>query len=97
MLDSIRQHFPQDVTFTDPEGGLFTWLTFPKGFDTTAFMRDHALGKAKVAFVPGASFFPNVEETNHARFNFSGQTDANIVKGISALGILVKQQMAKAS
>jgi 2-aminoadipate transaminase len=97
MLSAIRQHFPQEVTFTDPEGGLFTWLTFPTGFDPTHFMREHALDKAKVAYVPGASFFPDSDEPNHARFNFSGQTDANIVKGISALGALVKQQMARAS
>ena len=97
MLDTIRQHFPQEVTFTDPEGGLFTWLTFPKDFDTTRFMRDHALGKAKVAYVPGGSFFPDVSEHNHARFNFSGQPDANIVKGISALGALVKLEMTKLS
>ena len=97
MLDSIRQHFPQDVIFTNPEGGLFTWLSFPKGFDTTAFMRDHALSKAKVAYVPGASFFPDTDEPNHARVNFSGQTDDNILKGMSAWGALIKQEMAKSS
>lgn len=96
MLEMIRQHFPQEVTCTDPDGGLFTWLTFPKGFDTTQFMRDHALSKAKVAYVPGLSFFPSGDEHNHARMNFSGQTEANIVKGVSALGALAKQVMAKA-
>jgi 2-aminoadipate transaminase len=97
MLDAIRQHFPQDVTFTDPEGGLFTWLTFPKGFDTTRFMREHALAKAKVAYVPGASFFPDTDQPNHARVNYSGQTDENIIKGMTAWGELVKQEMAKSS
>ena len=97
MLDTIRQHFPQEVTCTDPEGGLFTWLTFPKGFETTKFMRDHALSKAKVAYVPGASFFPDSDEPNHARVNFSGQSDANIVKGMAAWGALIKAEMAKSS
>jgi 2-aminoadipate transaminase len=96
MLDAIRQHFPQQVTCTDPDGGLFTWLTFPKTFDTTRFMREHALTKAKVAYVPGISFFPDGDEPNHARINFSGQSDAMIVKGIAALGALVKQEMATA-
>ncbi len=97
MLDTIRKHFPQEVKFTDPEGGLFTWLTFPKGFDTTRFMREHALSKAKVAYVPGATFFPDADEPNHARVNYSGQTDENIIKGMTAWGALVKQEMAKAS
>jgi hypothetical protein len=86
MLDAIRQHFPQEITATDPEGGLFTWLTFPEGFDATAFMRDVALPQARVAFVPGATFFPLTPRANHARFNFSAQSEANIQTGIAALG-----------
>ena len=58
MLDTIRAHFPDEVTFTDPQGGLFTWLTFPEAFDTEVFMRDHALPEAKVAYVPGRNVLP---------------------------------------
>ena len=95
MLQTIRQTFPQKVSCTEPQGGLFTWLTFPRGFDTTLFMRNCALPKAKVAYVPGASFFPEKIEQNHARFNFSGQPDEIIVKGITALATYVKQEIAK--
>ena len=95
MLQTIRQTFPQKVSCTEPQGGLFTWLTFPRGFDTTLFMRNCALPKAKVAYVPGASFFPDKIEQNHARFNFSGQPDEIIVKGITALATYVKQEIAK--
>lgn len=86
MLDAIRLHFPQEVTVTDPEGGLFTWATFAEGFDATAFMRDVALPKARVAYVPGGSFFPVTERANHARFNYSAQSEERIVEGIAALG-----------
>ncbi|MDX5350520.1 MAG: PLP-dependent aminotransferase family protein, partial [Paracoccaceae bacterium] len=86
MLDAIRQHFPQAITATDPEGGLFTWLTFPEGFDATAFMRDVALPHARVAYVPGATFFPLTPRPNHARFNYSAQSPDNIRAGIAALG-----------
>ena len=86
MLDAIRQHFPQDVTMTDPEGGLFTWATFPDGFDATVFMRDVALPQARVAYVPGATFFPVQEQANHARINYSAQSEDRIRAGIAALG-----------
>lgn len=86
MLDAIRQHFPQEITFTDPEGGLFTWVTFPEGFDATAFMREVALPQARVAYVPGASFFALTPRANYARFNFSAQSPENIQTGIAALG-----------
>jgi DNA-binding transcriptional MocR family regulator len=91
MLDAIRQHFPQDVTMTDPDGGLFTWATFPQGFDATAFMRDVALPQARVAYVPGASFFPVTERANHARINYSAQSDDRIREGITALGQALRQ------
>ncbi len=95
MLDTIRPSFPQEVTMTDPEGGLFTWLTFPSTFDAAAFMRSHAVPKAKVAYVPGASFFPTSPQSNHARFNYSGQPDELIIEGITALGKLLKAEFAK--
>lgn len=86
MLDAIRQLFPQDIAATDPEGGLFTWLTFPEGFDATAFMRDVALPQARVAYVPGATFFPLVPRANYARMNFSAPSAEAIRTGIAALG-----------
>jgi hypothetical protein len=38
MLDTIRKTFPKSVSFTNPTGGMFTWLTFPEGLDTARFM-----------------------------------------------------------
>ena len=78
------------MTFTDPQGGLFTWLTFPERFDTEVFMRECALPLAKVAYVPGATFFPIRAEPNHARLSYSTQTDERIVEGISRLGAALR-------
>lgn len=86
MLDAIRQHFPQEINATDPEGGLFTWVTFAEGFDATAFMRHVALPQARVAYVPGATFFPLTPRANHARLNFSSPSLEVIRTGIAALG-----------
>jgi 2-aminoadipate transaminase len=95
MLGLIRQHFPQEVRATDPEGGLFTWLSFPEGFDTETFMRRQALPVAKVAYVPGASFFSETPEHNHARFNYSGQSDERIEQGMLALAKTLKSEFAR--
>ena len=86
MLAAIKEHFPGDVTCTDPQGGLFTWLTFPAGFDSEVFMHERALPHAKVAYVPGATFFPVHPRSNHARVSYSTQSDDRIIAGISALG-----------
>lgn len=91
MLDAIRQHFPQDVAVTEPDGGLFLWATFPPGFDATTFMRDVALPEARVAYVPGATFFAVNQRTNHARLNFSAPSEDRIREGIAALGAALKR------
>ena len=86
MLQTIADTFPDDIGFTEPDGGLFTWLTFPAGFDAANFMRDHLLPKAKVAYVPGATFFPVTPEPHHARLSYSGVPDERLVRGISRDG-----------
>ena len=93
ILSTMRETFPNEVSFTEPEGGLFTWLTFPVGFDATNFMKETLLPKGKVAYVPGATFFPVLQEPNHARVNFSGVEDDRIVEGISRIGKLLKQTL----
>lgn len=90
MLDAMRQHFPQEVTMTNPDGGLFTWASFPEEFDATRFMKDVALPIARVAYVPGATFFPTHQQANHARINFSAQSEERICSGIAALGAALR-------
>jgi len=92
MLDAIREYFPENVKFTDPDGGLFTWLSFPEGFDAASFMLQHALPAANTAYVPGATFFPVTQQHQHARFSYSTNSDDNIIRGIRALGGLLKKQ-----
>lgn len=91
MLATMADTFPDDVGFTRADGGLFTWLTFPVGFDATTFMTDVLLPRAKVAYVPGGTFFPVVRQPNHARLSFSGVADDRLVAGVTALGRLLRE------
>ncbi|WP_291561922.1 MULTISPECIES: PLP-dependent aminotransferase family protein [unclassified Clostridium] len=84
MIDSIKKYFPKDVKFTLPEGGLFTWVELRKDLDSSKIMED-AL-KEKVAYVPGASFFPNGGKNNFFRLNYSNMTNEKIIEGIKRLG-----------
>jgi 2-aminoadipate transaminase len=91
MLETLRAALPQSVRYTNPEGGLFTWLTFPDGVDTTRLMKERVLPEAKVAYVPGSTFFPVNEEANHCRLNFSYMSKENIVRGVTAFGHILKE------
>jgi DNA-binding transcriptional MocR family regulator len=94
-LSVMRETFPAAVHQTNPSGGMFSWLTFPNGFDSAAFMREEALPRAKVAYVPGATFFPCVEEHHHARLSFATQSDDRIRAGLGALGDLLGEAFAR--
>jgi DNA-binding transcriptional MocR family regulator len=91
LLATMAAAFPAEVAYTRPHGGLFSWLTFPPGFDAATFMKEEMLPKAQVAYVPGATFFPLIEETNHARLSFSGVADERLVRGITRLGQLLEE------
>lgn len=84
MLDTMKKEFPQNCSFTHPAGGLFTWVTLPKGYDAAEILKKSL--EEKVAFVPGGSFFPNGGNDNHFRLNFSNMPEDKIVEGIKRLG-----------
>ena len=93
MLETMEAHFPDAVRRTRPEGGLFVWLRFPEGFDATAFLADVLLPQERVAYVPGATFFPVEQQPNHARVSYSGVPDERLVDGITRWGKLLQREL----
>lgn len=86
MLGAIEEYFPKSVSYTTPEGGLFTWLTLPEGQNAAIIMVERLLPEANVAYVPGDGFFPVEPETNHARVNYSCMSGDKIKFGIKRMG-----------
>ena len=88
MLESMDRYFPEEVSFTRPQGGLFTWAELPSYIDTKV-MATQALEKL-VAYVPGIGFFPNGGNHSCMRLNYSCMPDERIVEGIHRLGDVIK-------
>jgi 2-aminoadipate transaminase len=84
MLAAMDRSFPAGVRWTRPEGGLFLWVTLPSGLDSARILEE-ALER-KVAFVPGASFFPRGGGIETLRLNFSYCTPERIGEGVRHLG-----------
>ncbi len=84
MIESIKTHFPKGVHFTQPEGGMFLWVTLPHNLSSMKLF-DIAI-KNKVAFVPGHPFYIGKSETNTLRLNFSSVDKETIEIGIRRLG-----------
>ncbi|WP_220789659.1 hypothetical protein [Gluconacetobacter johannae] len=77
---------PGDVVITEDP-------TFPAGFDAARFMAETMLPRARLAYVPGESFFPVAGHANHARISYSTQDEATIVHGMTLLGGLLTEAL----
>jgi 2-aminoadipate transaminase len=84
MLASLEEHMPPGVRWTRPQGGLFLWVTLPKGLVSREIF--HTAVAKKVAFVPGNAFHPCGGGENTLRLNFSNASEAMIETGIARLG-----------
>jgi DNA-binding transcriptional MocR family regulator len=93
MLGALERHFPSEVRWTKPQGGLFLWITLPAGLDSTELLKE-ALDQERVAFVPGASFFPRGGGARTCRLNFSYARPDVIDEGIRRLGSVIKRKLA---
>lgn len=91
MISSLKEHFPEGSTWSNPDGGMFLWTEVDPSIDTTALIKK-ALEK-KVAYVSGAAFFPHGEKRNNMRLNFTYSDDEEIREGISRLGEVVSQEL----
>ncbi|AXV38239.1 MAG: aspartate aminotransferase [Methanobacterium sp. BRmetb2] len=92
MIDAIKEFFPPEVKYTQPEGGMFLWVTLPEGTSSLELF-DIAL-KRNVAFVPGQAFYVNGEGKNNLRLNFSNSDEEKIEEGIRRLGKAIHEMLS---
>ena len=93
MIDLIREKFPESVTCTEPEGGMFTWLTLPEGLSSSdVFEKALAVG---VAVLPGTPFYTDGGGSTTIRLNFSNSTEQKIVTGMERLSQVISRMMGK--
>lgn len=89
----IEHYFPDTVKFTNPKGGLFTWIELPDEISAREIL-DKCLEK-KIAFVPGGSFYPNKNKENTFRINYSNMPEDKIDKGLRIIGEVVNEYIKK--
>ena len=95
MLAAMDGYFPPGVEWTHPEGGLFLWGVLPENLSAAEVLK--VAFEQKVAFVPGAPFFPTGGGHNTMRINFSNASPEKIREGISRLGRVLKEKIGQPS
>jgi DNA-binding transcriptional MocR family regulator len=90
MLQTMHEHFPQEVSWTRPEGGLFLMVTLPSHLDARDILQQAI--KCDVAFVPCDDFFITGGQ-NTFRLNYSNARPERIVEGIKRLALVLKEAL----
>ncbi|MBP7645751.1 MAG: PLP-dependent aminotransferase family protein [Comamonas sp.] len=82
-----------DVNWTRPVGGMFLWVTLPKGMNAQDLLPEAV--ERGMAFVPGAPFYADEAEHNTLRLSYVTVSPEQINKGIAALAAAIRAQLAK--
>jgi len=93
MLAALKKYLPEhpDINWTEPEGGLFLWLTLPEYINTEELF--YKAVEANVAFVIGSAFYADGSGKNAMRLNFSYPDEQQIDTGIQRLAKVIKDSI----
>jgi 2-aminoadipate transaminase len=91
MIECLEKYMPEKVIWTEPEGGLFLFLTLPVYMDADKIFLK-AIEK-NVAFVAGSTFFCDGSGHNTMRLNFSFSNNQEIESGIQRLSLVIREEL----
>ena len=92
MINCFKKYMPEGVKWTEPQGGLFLFVTLPFHLDSNIIFRK-AIEK-NVAFVAGSTFFCNDSGHNTMRINFSFSNNNEIETGVQRLAMVIADELA---
>jgi 2-aminoadipate transaminase len=95
MRNALRAHFPPEVQWREPEGGLYFWTRLPRGVKSGRESELFRAASARdVLYVPGELCYaddPTRRKPNREmRISFGSTTERNIEAGIQRLGNTLK-------
>jgi 2-aminoadipate transaminase len=91
MLAEMEKHMPEGIKWTQPEGGMFLFITLPEHMDALELF--HKAIEKKVAFVTGNVFYCDGGGTNTMRLNFSYVNNEKAIAGIQRLAEIIEAEM----
>jgi 2-aminoadipate transaminase len=91
QLGLVEEFSEFEVSWTDPQGGFFLWLTLPKRVDTSDLLAEAVRGG--VAFIPGSVFSVSGRFPNALRLAFSAESPSRAREGLHRLGQVLAPQL----
>ncbi|MCK9877476.1 PLP-dependent aminotransferase family protein [Frankia sp. Ag45/Mut15] len=84
LLAGLPAALPAGSHWNRPAGGMFVWVRLPAGLDATALL-PAALAQ-RVAYVPGAAFYPGAADPRTLRLSFTTHSPRRVAEGLDRLG-----------
>ncbi|MEV0063936.1 PLP-dependent aminotransferase family protein [Nocardia sp. NPDC050718] len=84
LVSAVRDTFGERVRSTDATGGMFVWVDFTDGTDTTDLLP--AALEAGAAYVPGAAFAVADAYRSSMRLCFTTSDEATLAEAVARLG-----------
>lgn len=91
MIEAFKTYLPEGVTWTNPDGGLFLFVTLPEHMNADDLFK--VAVKNNVAFVIGSAFHCDESGKNTMRINFSFASKEEITEGVKRLSVAIKEMM----
>ena len=88
LVRALPATVPDGSTWSDPDGGMFSWVRLPGNIDTATLLP--AALERDVAFVPGASFFVDQPDRSTLRLSFTTHTPDEITEGMGRLAAVLR-------
>ena len=93
MILSIKKYFDPSITYTEPDGGMFLWVTLPEGVSAMKLFENAVI--QKIVYVPGDPFYAFGDNLNTLRLNYTNSTTEEIDEGIQRLAKVFNQAIKK--
>jgi 2-aminoadipate transaminase len=93
MLEGFRRYMPDGVSWTEPEGGLFLFVTLPEYMNAEELFFKAV--EKKVAYVIGQVFYADGSGKNTLRLNFSFVNEEQNREGVKRLAEVIKEEIAR--
>jgi len=91
MEDALRKQCGNVLTWPEPRGGFFIWITAPADIDADALLvRAMRHG---VIFVVGSAFFVDGSGSSTLRLSFSAASPERIQEGIRRLSVALRDEL----
>jgi 2-aminoadipate transaminase len=90
MISGLEEFLPE-LSWTDPNGGFYVWVTLPERLDSKA-MLPRAV-KELVAYTPGTAFFADGDGRQNLRLSFCYPTPESIRLGIRRLATVIRGEL----